>query len=1087
MYLELADLALATRADGSSSALAPRDAALLAWLALEGPTPRAQLAALLWPDSDPVAARNTLRQRLFHLKRHCGELVVGAAALRLADGVEHDLADAEGVLGALRFPDAPALESWLVGQRERRVCATRRALELQVRALEDAGELAAALTAAQALLRLDRLSEAAHRHVMRLHYLLGDRAAALLAFDACERALKDDVGTRPSADTMALLHTIELALPHTWIPGQPLPASALRPPQLIGRAAELGDLARAWAAQRLFVVTGEAGAGKSRLLDAMAERTPGAMVLRARPGDDKVPLATLARLVHRLGDRWPTIVTMPACARLVALMAGPGAGRAPTVQSVAPLLVDLLRAACAQGLVGVVLDDLQFADDASVDTWQELLVWPALAALRFGFASRVDGDSAAARVASLGARSDVVVLALQPLVDAALLPFVESLGLPLGDAGAVAAALARCIGGNPLHLLETIRHALEKHGHLSADNLEAPARVTELLEQRLLALPADSLLLVRIAAVAGSDFEPELAAAVSGRDVLELADAWQALERHGLLDARGFVHDLIGEAAHRRLPQPIARVLHARVAAWLEQRGASPARLAHHLLCAGEDGAAVPHLTGAARQAWQLGRSREMRNAYGKAAAIELARGRRDAAFDLLFDRAEAITELGPAEAFMDAVESLAPLAHTPSQEARLAFLRAVGFHLRADHAGCLARLGDVLALAIASGDRAIEAGCRYTLGYYAAHDGRLHEAIEHLAATVTLLRGVGRAPRALVIELSVHGVLLWTGQAKLALDRQRDALQRVLDSGSSNMLATVMIRQADSELRLGDIAAAMRSAGRALAALRATDMIGGDLAATARAIAGVQRRCGHWSDALDIVDETRERLGPNADPDQWLAQALADIYLDLGRPDLAHRQIEAFAAASRHSVRLRQRALALRWNYSFAVGAGVDAAAAVERVLRSENLLQACKLVLVAGRAAEPELTAAQCAALIARCEPEGLREQLAPLHALCARLLAREGDARLAMASVAQAEHALRQGDIGAVTPLVSLWLALALQRLDRAADGALHARQASAWLADRALHAVPPEFRDSFLHRNPVHAALLAWTAGVNAAHG
>jgi len=70
MRLELADLALATRADGSSSALAPRDAALLAWLALEGPTSRPQLAELLWPLSDPAAARNTLRQRLFHLKRH---------------------------------------------------------------------------------------------------------------------------------------------------------------------------------------------------------------------------------------------------------------------------------------------------------------------------------------------------------------------------------------------------------------------------------------------------------------------------------------------------------------------------------------------------------------------------------------------------------------------------------------------------------------------------------------------------------------------------------------------------------------------------------------------------------------------------------------------------------------------------------------------------------------------------------------------------------------------------------------------------------------------------------------------------------
>ena len=125
MHLELAELALATHADGSSSALAPRDAALLAWLALEGSTSRAQLAELLWPGSDPVAARNTLRQRLFHLKRHCGELVTGtgtingtgngngSAALRLADGVQHDLADAESVLGDLQFPAAPALDAGL--------------------------------------------------------------------------------------------------------------------------------------------------------------------------------------------------------------------------------------------------------------------------------------------------------------------------------------------------------------------------------------------------------------------------------------------------------------------------------------------------------------------------------------------------------------------------------------------------------------------------------------------------------------------------------------------------------------------------------------------------------------------------------------------------------------------------------------------------------------------------------------------------------------------------------------------------------------------------------------------------------------
>jgi len=1006
--------------------------------------------------------------------------VAGTAALHLAEGVEHDLADAEGVLGELQFPDAPALDAWLRSQRERRVNRVRHDLERQVRALEDAGELAAALPVAQALLRFDRLSEAAHRHVMRLHYLRGDRAAALIAFDDCERTLKDEVGTRPSGDTMALLQTIEQALPHAWLRGQALPASALRPPQLIGRAAELTELAKAWAAQQLVVLTGQAGAGKSRLLDAMAEAQPGVLVLRARPGDDKVPLATLDRLAHRLSERWPKVGSVPAYARFIAQMSGPAKGRAPTVQAVAPILADLLRSALDDGLVALVLDDLQFADDASFDLWQELLAWPALAGLRFGFASRIDGDIAATRIASLTRRSDAATISLRPLGADAVQLFVESLALPLIDAPAVAAALVRRIGGNPLHLLETIRHALEKHGHLHADKLEAPARVTDLLEQRLVALPADGLLVVRIAAVAGSDFGPELAAAVSRRDVLELADAWHALERQGLLDARGFMHDLIGEAAHRLLPEPIARVLHGRVAAHLAQHGASAARLAHHWLCAGDEAAAVPHLAAAARQAWQLGRSRETRDAFQRAAAIELARGQPDAAFDLLFDHAEAIEDLGPRSALDDAVDRLSPLAHTPRQRARLAFMRSISFHHHTDHASCLASIDDALALAIASADRVTEGECRYTKGYYAAHDGRLHESAEHLAAAVALLNDSGRAQRAMVIELSLHTVLLWTGQARLALDRQRDALQRVIDAGSPNMLAILMMRQANSELSLGDVAAATASAGRALDALRATDMIGGELARTTWYVADVQRRCGRWGEALAIVNEMQQRLAAQSDNEQLLAAALAGIYLDLGRPDLAHRHIEAFAVASQHSARHRHRAQALRWSYSLAIGSGIDAGLVVADALRSENLLQECELVLVAGQASEPELATAECAALVARCEPEGLRLELAPLHALCARLAARAGERHAADVNVALARQMLRQGDIGAATPIAGLWLAQALQCLGRAADAAQQAGQAAAWVTDRAQHAVPPEFRDSFLHRNPVHAALLTWPA-------
>jgi len=89
-------------------------AALLAWLALEGPTPRMRLAQLLWPDSEPEAARNALRQRLFQLRRQLGtELVSGSTTLALAEGVSHDLHDSDSVLGDAAHAFGAELAAWL--------------------------------------------------------------------------------------------------------------------------------------------------------------------------------------------------------------------------------------------------------------------------------------------------------------------------------------------------------------------------------------------------------------------------------------------------------------------------------------------------------------------------------------------------------------------------------------------------------------------------------------------------------------------------------------------------------------------------------------------------------------------------------------------------------------------------------------------------------------------------------------------------------------------------------------------------------------------------------------------------------------
>lgn len=69
-------------------------AGVLAYLALEGPTPRSKLAGLLWPESHERAARNNLVQSLRRLRGAAGgyEAVRGEGVLHLAQGLEAEVA-----------------------------------------------------------------------------------------------------------------------------------------------------------------------------------------------------------------------------------------------------------------------------------------------------------------------------------------------------------------------------------------------------------------------------------------------------------------------------------------------------------------------------------------------------------------------------------------------------------------------------------------------------------------------------------------------------------------------------------------------------------------------------------------------------------------------------------------------------------------------------------------------------------------------------------------------------------------------------------------------------------------------------------
>jgi DNA-binding SARP family transcriptional activator len=94
------------------------------------------------------------------------------------------------------------------------------------------------------ILRLDRARERTHFRLMRLHYLDGDRTAALRQYERCVAALQEELGVSPARRTRVLCQQIKSdelgAL--TPIAGEPTPPDATPLPEVLARLSQLRAL-----------------------------------------------------------------------------------------------------------------------------------------------------------------------------------------------------------------------------------------------------------------------------------------------------------------------------------------------------------------------------------------------------------------------------------------------------------------------------------------------------------------------------------------------------------------------------------------------------------------------------------------------------------------------------------------------------------------------------------------------------------------------------------------------------------------------------------------------------------------------------
>ncbi len=639
-----------------------RVAAVLAWLALEGPTPKYRLAGMLWPGSGEDTARNNMRQLLRRLRVATGaDLVVGGEVVSLSERVTTDAVELEAhvfagrhtqalslsgsLLGTLDFDDCPDFEAWLLRAREQLEALRCRAAIAEVEAREQQGDLAGALHFAERLLALAPLSEEAYRRLMRLHYLQGDRMAALNLFERCRKMLFEEYDAAPHPDTLALARDVERGQVRPRAAGKKpertLPLSVLRPPVLVGRAREWAQLEAAWQSRQLMLLLAEPGVGKTRLAHDFAASKGRYTVFAARPGDAEVPYSLYVRHIRELFAERPELQhglepwIRRELARVMPELAPPGE-RIPPMRDEGERVrcldaySEVLRR-CTEGLESFITDDLQFADSASLQVG-------AYAHARFHSAGNfpiiIDccrssdfGGEALAITKRLEAAGLAMFMYLEPLRPDAVCELLESLALP--GAGSLTGEMTRYTGGNPLFITETLKHLMES-GSLEQgwpERLPPPGRVRQLIQQRLERLSPLALQLAQVAALALMEFSLELAGEVLEVSPLSFAGPLRELEAAQILGGERFTHDLVFEAVKGSIPSALGALLHRRLAQRLEPRQAAPAVIAQHWLEGGETRRAVPFLLAAAQVDESHLRRTEAATHYARAASILEAAG----------------------------------------------------------------------------------------------------------------------------------------------------------------------------------------------------------------------------------------------------------------------------------------------------------------------------------------------------------------------------------------------------------------------------------------------------------------------------
>ncbi|GAA2306446.1 BTAD domain-containing putative transcriptional regulator [Nonomuraea roseoviolacea subsp. roseoviolacea] len=543
-------------------------------------------------------------------------------------------------------------------------------------------------------------------------------------------------------------------------------------PGIAGRKEELAALdglldAAAAGRPGFSLITGEPGIGKTRLAEELVSRARArgftVAVGRCAATEGAPAFWPWVTVLERLAD---TLPPLPADVRADLPGVGSATGTDPegarfrTYQAAARALTAGRRP------VLVVLDDLHWADRSSLRLLGYLAghVRDGRLALVGTARDWPPPEGALAEAFEALARRQAVRLPLSGLSAADL--------AALTPAGTDVSALRDRTNGNPFFVTELMRYL----GAGSPGRGTLPLGVRDVVLGRVNRLPEPSAALLRVAAVAGREFDVVIVAEAAGLDLDTALDRLEpALAAHLVAEGRPgrflFVHALVQEALTEVVPVLRRARLHAAVATAIESRTGGPAsdRLAaaaHHWF------AAVPagHTTRAWRAAWRAAEEAKRLRAY-------------DVAVELL-ERAERLAGDDPGLGEAERMDLLFALA-----EARFG---------AGDSLGQEAELTRIRHLARQAGDRRrwIEAATGYggrilqPWKVYGEHDADLVADLEELAAD----EGLEPAARARVLACLALQTYYQPGRLPAERDRwSAEAARLARQENDATLLGRVL------------------------------------------------------------------------------------------------------------------------------------------------------------------------------------------------------------------------------------------------------------------------------------------------------